>query len=123
VNIVTTTPNIKVYWDSACTDPVTSIDFGNIQQGAFVEFALYIKNEGGGDVRIYWNSTVSSVTNKIDDCWNRITHGRANFGLYDWNGYLLGGGSVLTTWYMILVDPDIPLNTYSWTLYVGSWAA
>lgn len=122
VYIVTTNPNIKVYWDSACTNPVTSIDFGNIQQGAFEEFRLFIKNEGGGDVYIYWNSTVASDTGgKISDWWSiHPYHKRGNFGHHGWNGtQLLESGAVLDTWYMILVSLDTPLSSYSWTLQVG----
>lgn len=125
VNVVTTTPDIKVYWDSACTDPVTSIDFGNIQQGAWVTKRLYIKNEGGGQVNIYWNSTVSSVTaGKIQDWWG-ISSSRSSFGstAYKINGTALASGEVRDTWYHILVDPQITLSSYSWTLNLGSWAA
>lgn len=121
--VVTTDPNVNVYLDSACTNLTTSIDFGNIQQGAFEAIRLYIKNEGGGDVFIYWNSTVASDTSgKLGDWWTESPYyDRSAFGkaYSNWNGTLLESGVVMTTYYMILVDLDTPLSSHSWTLYVG----
>lgn len=120
VTVTTTNPNIRVYWDSACTNPVTSLDFSNVQQGGFKEFSLWIRNEGGGEVKIYWNSTLGTVTTKIHDWWG-FGSGRVNFGFDAWNGTTIGSGGVTHEYYQILVDGDAPQTTYTWTLNVGSW--
>jgi hypothetical protein len=129
VSIIATTPDIRVYWDAACTNPATSLSFGNVQQGAYMEFHLYIKNQGTGEVKIYWNSTVSSATsNKIQDQWRQYPY----YGIYNfncpktssygwWNGSSLSTSGVWNTYYMIRVDGSTPLSSYSWTLYLGSW--
>jgi hypothetical protein len=120
VSIVTTSTNIQVYSDSACTNLVTSINFGNIQQGGYaLSPELYIKNVAGGAVRVYWNSTLRFVTTKIQECWVETTGWQNS----PWNGTTLSSGGYIATWYQIKVDPTIPLSSYSWTLYVGSWGA
>ncbi len=37
---------VGVYWDQACTNMVTSIDWGTIEPGSTVNKACYIRNEG-----------------------------------------------------------------------------
>jgi len=41
-----TSVNLAVYWDSACTNPVTSIDWGTISPGGNKSLDVYIKNTG-----------------------------------------------------------------------------
>lgn len=38
--------NLAVYWDSACTNPVTSIDWGTISPGGSKSVQIYVKNTG-----------------------------------------------------------------------------
>jgi hypothetical protein len=115
-----TDPAIELYWNAGCTDPVTSIDFGNLQKGAYEEVLIYVKNAGGGDVKIYWNSTLSDVTTEISDWWG-LYLGRSHFGNSDINGVYMSSGQVLGTYYKVLLDPEATLGSYSWTLNIGSW--
>ena len=39
-------PNVGVYSNSACTNPITSIDWGTIQPGANTSQTIYIENTG-----------------------------------------------------------------------------
>jgi hypothetical protein len=87
---------------------------------------MYIKNEGEGQVKVYWNSTVGQYA-KIHDWWGRYS-GRDWFlsgasGNMWYGSSLVSGGVVGPLYYQILVDPDISLSSYSWTLNVGSRAA
>jgi len=38
--------NVEVYWDSACTDVVSEIDWGTIEPGEPVTNTVYVKNTG-----------------------------------------------------------------------------
>jgi hypothetical protein len=135
VSIVATSPDIRVYWDSACTNPATSLNFGNVQQGGFVEFHLWIKNQGNGEVKVYWNSTLSFVTNQVLDDWNNYYYANGDYRgagrnyfrntsyPCDWNSTSVGTGGIIETYYQILLDASAPLSSYSWTLCVGAWTA
>ncbi len=45
---ITTSPNIGVYSDSACTVPMTTIDWGSVSPGGTVTRTVYVKNTGSG---------------------------------------------------------------------------
>jgi len=38
--------NLAVYWDNACTNPVTAIDWGTIRPGESMPLEIFIKNTG-----------------------------------------------------------------------------
>jgi hypothetical protein len=114
VTVTTTDPNIKVYWDPSCTNLTTSIPLGNIQRGATKTVLLYVKNNGGGNINVYWNSSLSSVTDQIIETWNTYYSNPCN-------GTEIGEGGVLETYYTVNILPTAPLQTYSWTLNVGGW--
>jgi hypothetical protein len=116
VSVTTTNPNIKVYWDSACTNPVTSIPLGNVQRGATKYVTLYIKNEGGGTIDVYWNSTLSYQTDQITDNWQYMGGGGYYVNL---NGMVLPEGTTKTTRYSITVSPTATLQEYNWILNLG----
>lgn len=68
---------VGVYWNSACTSNVTSIDWGFLEPGAIVNITVYIKNEGNIPVMLNmttdnWNPTLDS--NNITVSWNREEH-------------------------------------------------
>ena len=65
---------VNVYWDSACTSNVTSIDWGFLEPGTATNVTVYIKNEGSIPVKLNvttdnWNPTTAS--NNITLSWNR----------------------------------------------------
>lgn len=108
VGIVVQATLIGVYWDSDGSNPVDRIDFGTVTKGAQTLYKyMYIKNEGTGQVYIYWNSTLSSVTDKITESWFT-------------NGSSVSPGSHRYDDYRITVAQDISVGTYNWTLSV--WA-
>jgi len=57
---------VGVYWDSGCTNGVTSIDWGVVQVGATKNVAVYIRNEGSAPMTLSlatenWNPAIAST--------------------------------------------------------------
>ncbi len=118
---VTSASNIKVYWDSECTNPVTSIDFGNLVQGGKAVATLYLKNEGENIIYMMWNSDISAQTDgNITDRWDHRLQYSENISLDFGTGmhnYLLPG-EVLAKYYKISVTSECPTGTYGWSVTV-----
>jgi hypothetical protein len=109
------------YWDAYCTQNVTEFDFGAMpypDQVTTLYQCVYIKNEGNVTDTIYWNSTLSTVSNQIQDEWNWYTPYWNSNGI---NGTTLGAGQVLQTWYMIQIPAYANVGTFNWTVNV--WGA
>jgi len=56
---------VGVYWDSTCSNPVTSINWGTVQPGSKKDTTVYIKNEGNAPETLSletqnWNPTTAS---------------------------------------------------------------
>lgn len=119
--IVVKTPNVQlgIYWDSATTEPATTIDFGEMSQPnkqQRLSKELYIKNEGNVSIVVYWNSTLSSVTAEIEEWWSRDY---VYWGTYALNGTTIQpSGDPLYTAYMIQIPAYTTAGTYNWTLTV-----
>jgi hypothetical protein len=65
---------VSVYWDSSCTNNVTSIDWGFLEPGTTTNVTVYIRNEGSIPVVLNmttdnWNPTFAS--NNMTLSWNR----------------------------------------------------
>jgi len=75
---VTTTPNINVYSDSACTQNLTTINWGTIEAGSSTNQTIYVKNTGTGTLTLSlatsnWIPVEASSYLTID--WNKTgTH-------------------------------------------------
>jgi hypothetical protein len=71
---IISTVNVGVYSDSACTQPLASIDWGTISPGSSVTRTIYVKNTGNTQVTLSmtttnWNPT--SANGPITLTWNR----------------------------------------------------
>jgi len=114
------TPNMTIglYWDSACTQPVTTIDYGEMihpNQETVIWKHIYIRNEGNVWNDIYWNSTLGSVTSEITEWWT----GRPLYwGSYSLNGTRIEPGEVRDTAYGIRIPAYATPGTYNWTITV-----
>ena len=109
---------LGIYWDSAGTQNVTSIDFGKMwhpNKLTTLSQVMYIRNEGNVSHTIYWNSTLSSITTETTDSW--IIPGMPSVPL---NGTAISVGGNRVTQYMIHIQPYATVGTYNWTLTV--WA-
>jgi len=109
---------LGIYWDSACTQNVTSIDFGKMwhpNELTTLTKEIWIRNEGNVTHTIYWNSTLSSITTETTDSW--IIYGLPGIPL---NGTEILVGGKRRTEYRIHIQPYATVGTYNWTLTV--WA-
>lgn len=117
VTIEVVTPELNVYFDEECTEPVSEIDLGTIQAGARVPadgVILYIRNEGDERLRLTWKSTAASETdNKIWNYWN------TNPYVGNLEGRYIDPDEVIRTEYYIQASPDSPLEPLSWKIYLG----
>lgn len=43
---------VGVYWNSGCTDTVTSIDWGSVEPGAIENVTVYVRNEGSAPMTL-----------------------------------------------------------------------
>ena len=107
---------LGIYWDSACTQNVTTIDFGKMWHPntlTTLEKDMWIRNEGNVSHTIYWNSTLSSRTTEITDEW---TGGRGT----PLNGTTIATEQTSATIYRIHIQPYATVDAYNWTLTL--WA-
>jgi hypothetical protein len=107
------TPTMKlgVYWDYGCTQSVASIDFGNMthpNSPITLYKDMFIRNEGSVRFRLYWNSTLATVTNVLSDHWFA-------------NGTDIDSGYVMGATYGVDIPAYATVGTYNWTLNV--WGA
>ncbi len=101
------------WWDSALTQPVTTIDFGEIVFSTgpvMLEKTIYISNDGSNATTILWNSTLSTTTTPIMEEWTN--------GPEPLNSTVLGYNMYMVTTYRIYIQPSPPTGTYNWTLTV-----
>ncbi len=73
-NVKTTTPNIGVFSNSACTSNLAAIKWGTVTAGASITQTAYIKNTGTGKVTLSlaasnWSPTTASTY--ITVSWNQ----------------------------------------------------
>ena len=69
-----TTINVGVYSDSACTLPLTSINWGSISPGSSVTSTVYVKNTGNSQITLSMTKnswTPTSADGPITLTWNR----------------------------------------------------
>jgi archaellum component FlaG (FlaF/FlaG flagellin family) len=72
---ITVTPNLSIYSDSACTNSLSTIDWGTITPGNTVTKTLYVKNTGSGTSLTLsmstsnWNPT--SANGPVTLSWDR----------------------------------------------------
>ena len=71
---VLATANLMLYSDSACTQPLVSVDWGTISPGISVSRTIYVKNVGTTQVTLSfsvtnWNPAVAD--GPIAFSWNR----------------------------------------------------
>jgi hypothetical protein len=126
-NYTAPTLGLGIYWDQNCTQPVTTIDFGNLTytnyQQTIWSQPIYIRNEGNVPLTLDWNSTLPSVDPQIGEwlgyAWTLGPPPTPPiWGLNAVYGSILSNG----TWpiyYGINVPAYPTAGTYNWT--IGIW--
>jgi len=76
---------VGVYWDSGCTNAVSSIDWGALDPGASTDVTIYVKNEG----------SMAVVLGMTTNNWNPAS--ASSYMALSWNreNYVLSSGSVV----------------------------
>ena len=88
---------VGVYWDSSCTNEVSSISWGNLDPGETKDVTIYVKSEGTMAVTLSmttdnWNPAPASSNMTLG--WNREDH-------------VLNAGSVVQAVLTLSVSSDI----------------
>jgi hypothetical protein len=55
--------NISVYWNSACTNATTIVDWGVLTPGTQISYTLYVRNEGNTPLKLSMNAQNWNPTN------------------------------------------------------------
>lgn len=97
-------PNVDVFWDSACTSIVNSIDWGTLSPGESKSILVYIKNTGSAAGLIQlttsnWNPTIAS--NYLSVSW-------------DYSGIVINASKSIPVHLILTVSPSITgITTFS----------
>lgn len=112
-----TTMSIGVYSDSGASNPISSISFGDLEQGAQVNKVLYIKNTGNVAITLDWVSDLKSKSNNyLGDDW-LFQNSQGNWQSI--RGYSLPAGAIFETQYRLFIAGTAPAQSYSWALQLG----
>jgi hypothetical protein len=71
---ITTTPNIGVYSDSACTNALTTVNWGSIAAGSSTTQTVYVKNTGTGTMTLSLSTSAwspSTASSYITVNWDK----------------------------------------------------
>lgn len=65
---------LGIYWDLACTNTTSSLDFGQLEPGSAKNFTLFLRNEGNSALALNmtaqnWNP--ANATDNMALTWNR----------------------------------------------------
>ncbi len=88
---------VGIYWNQACTDAVSSINWGTIEPGASVYRTIYIRNEGNTA------ATLSMTTSN----WNPTEASSYITLNWGYTGQTLSANQVLRIALTLSVSPDI----------------
>lgn len=88
---------VGVYWDSSCTNPVSSINWGELQPSIMKNVTIYLKNEG--NVKMKLSMTASN--------WSPAQ--ASSYMTLSWNceNYVLNPGAVVSAVLTLSVSPNI----------------
>jgi len=88
---------VGVYWNSACTNETTSINWGNLEPSMTRSYPVYVKNNG----------TIPATLSIATSNWNPTS--ASSHLAFSWNctGYNLGSGGVATGVLTLTVSPNI----------------
>ena len=102
---------VGVYWDQACANTVTSIDWGIIEPGSSVNKTCYIRNEG---------NSVSTLALQTSN-WNPSNATGYMSLTWDYGGQPLGLGGFLEVTFTLAVDPAISgIETFSFDITISA---
>jgi hypothetical protein len=103
------TINVEVYSDSACTEPVTSLDWGTLAPGEEKTKIVYLKNSGNSPLSL--SMSVSG--------WDPVEAGSHLSLSWDKEGDTLGEGETVKATIMFSVSPTIEdVHSFSFSVTI-----
>jgi len=100
---------VCVFWDQACTNPVSSIDWGFLRPDTSTNHTVYIHNNG----------TAAEVLSMTTDNWNPTE--AASYITLDWDreDHVLYHDAVVSATLALSVSPDIDnIETFSFNIII-----
>lgn len=91
------TIGVEVYWDQACTNKVSSIDWGTLEAGGVKSFNVYVKNNG----------TAAEVLSMMVSNWNPASASSQMSLGWNCTDYVLPHGSVVGAVFTLTVSSSI----------------
>lgn len=108
--LITTSPGIGTYFDSACTTAITSVNWGSIAAGAATSQTVYVKNVGTGTITLSLSTSSWSPT------------GANTYITINWNqqGATLSAGQSVAATLTLTVSPSITgISSFSDTMTIS----
>jgi len=91
------TLNLGVYQDSACTHPLSSVNWGTLKPGTAANRTIYVKNTGNAAVSL--NMTVTTWNPSIASSYITLT--------WDRQGSLLAVGNIVQALMVLSVSANV----------------
>ena len=112
--IILRTMQLGFYWNVECTQPVTTIDLGEVVQSGsttYLQKEIFLRNEGSNPTTIFWNSTLNDLATVMTEGWTAwgIMPGPLN-------STSVSPTEVVYTTYELTIPASTPVGTYNWTL-------
>jgi len=102
---------VGIYWDSACTNQVSSIDWGLLDPDSSKNVPVYVRNEG--------NSAV--VLSKATQNWNPSDASDYMTLNWDYTGQTLSVNQALRITLTLIVSPDISeITSFSFDIMIAA---
>ena len=101
--------NVEVYWDAACTQVVSDVDWGVAEPGENVSRTVYVKNTGNSQMAL--NMSYSG--------WSPVEAGSYLSLVWDREGSLIDADEVLAAVLTMVVDGSISgVTDYSYNIVI-----
>ena len=112
--IILRTMQLGFYWNVECTQPVTTIDLGEVVQSGsttYLQKEIFLRNEGSNPTTIFWNSTLNDLATVMTEGWTA-------WGMMPGplNSTSVSPTEVVYTTYELTIPASTPVGTYNWTL-------
>jgi hypothetical protein len=102
---------VGVYWDSACSQTVSGIDWGSSEPGSFKNVTVYMRNEGTAPITLSlqtanWNPP--SAADYISLSWN-------------YNGQAISANQVILVTLSLSISPNIQgITSFSFDIIISA---
>jgi hypothetical protein len=102
---------VGVYWDSGCSQPVSSIDWGMVEPGAVKNVTIYIRNEGNAPITLSlqtsnWNPP--NAADYISLSWN-------------YNGQTINANQVIAVTLTLSISTNIQgITSFSFDIIISA---